>query len=296
MQSVFDGLGAWVWILARIPGTNGDPAKVAALAKSLGFKWLAFKSGERHLSEGCDQQGNSARVKAMVQALHDAGLKCITWHYGRDPRGTWHDEIIQIAQLQAWGVDGHILDMEAPWEFGGADAYAKTYCDALDRELPDFPISHAPVPAKLWHPAFPYDVFTQRLAARKNPGFVMPQAYWTETYKGTWRDMRDKFMPMWKKDVDAGLCRFIGCTYGQQPHNPPMDKIPGPFDPQDLHAFLDLAGEHCSLYTLDAMEASAQNYLELRAAYAQPQALPLVEDLEAPAPIVPAIVKRNPKI
>ncbi len=172
-----------------------------------------------------------------------------------------------MKSLAADGIDGHVLDFEAPYEKpGAADALGRLF-DHLDRDLPGLFLADAPHAFLEWHRAYPHDVARGRLSARVDgPGSArMPQSYWTENFHGLYSDQVTKVDVWWAADFEkhgGPPIRHIGCTYGSEwPSKPP-----GPFKAEDLDAFLDSHGPDCSLYSLDAMGPVCRAVLERRAA------------------------------
>jgi len=160
--SVFDGNGMWIWYVSRSQG--GDPAAIAAQARSHGIGTVYIKSA--------DGTGLWSQFDATtVSALKAAGLHVCAWQfvYGTDPVG----EAQAGAAAKGAGADCFVIDAEGAYE--GKYAQAQQYMTTL-RQLvgASYPVGLTSFPYVDYHPGLPYSVFL-------GPGgatFNLPQVYW----------------------------------------------------------------------------------------------------------------------
>lgn len=199
MASPLAGTGLWIWYLpgalsvqaARLLPVHHLPARVGhrapepAAVQALSFEWLASLQalGLSHVlvkaGDGTTRWGQYSR--ALVDACHAAGLRCLPWvyAYGDNPIG----EAAMAADVMAQGGDGLVVDVE--YEYVGQFAAAELYVDGLRAALPDTYLAYAPDfriafanrwPNGGWQPEnepWPWAAFN-RLDA------VLPQLYWTD--------------------------------------------------------------------------------------------------------------------
>jgi hypothetical protein len=165
LPQVFQGNGMWIWEVGRSEG--GDPAAIAARARSAGMSTVFVKSSDGAASRWA--QFNPT----FVQALKAQGLRVCAWQfvYGNDPAG----EAALGADAVASGADCLVIDAESQYE--GKYAAAQQYIAALRAALgPNYPIGLTSFPYVDYHPRLPYSVFLAPGAAQAN----LPQVYWKD--------------------------------------------------------------------------------------------------------------------
>lgn len=196
-----DGNGMWIWVLAN---SGGSAKAVAQQATRYGIDVVFVKSGDA---------GNywSQFSPALVQVLHNAGIKVCAWQfvYGGDPTA----EAKVGARAAENGADCLMIDAETSYE--GRYAQAQTYMKKLRARVDaNFPLALAAFPYVDYHPTFPYSVFL----APGNAQFNAPQVYWraigvtvASSFDHTYRYNRPYGAPIFP----------IGQTY----QNPPRKEI-----------------------------------------------------------------------
>jgi hypothetical protein len=165
LPAVFQGNGMWIWEAGRSEG--GDPAAIAARARSAGMSTVFVKS-----SDGASSRWAQFNP-AFVQALKAQGLKVCAWQfvYGNDPAG----EAALGADAVASGADCLVIDAETQYE--GKYAAAQQYMGALRAAVgPAYPIGLTSFPYVDYHPRLPYSVFLAPGGAQAN----LPQVYWKD--------------------------------------------------------------------------------------------------------------------
>jgi hypothetical protein len=132
------------------------------------------------LSKLCPKFGNGTSawqgLEGLVGAAHSAGLEVWSWwyYYGNSP----NEGAISGDHALALGLDGVILDIEAPWEESSSNdaarrAKAERLMTQLRERLPTTPIGIA----SWWKPSYhtvPFEVFLQEGYC----DLTMQQAYW----------------------------------------------------------------------------------------------------------------------
>jgi len=154
--------GMWIWYVSKSNG--GDPAAIAAQAKSHGVQTVFVKS-----SDGTTWWSQFSPT--LVTALKAGGLHVCAWQfvYGTSPAG----EAALGARAAQTGADCLVIDAESKYE--GKYGQAQTYINALRAAIgPDYPLALSGFPYVDFHPAFPYSVFLGPGGAQYN----LPQMYW----------------------------------------------------------------------------------------------------------------------
>ncbi|HEX4804380.1 MAG TPA: peptidoglycan-binding domain-containing protein [Conexibacter sp.] len=233
--SAFDGNGMWIWYVSRSQG--GDPAAIAAQAKSHGIGTVYIKSA--------DGTGAWAQFDATtVSALKAAGLHVCAWQfvYGTDPVG----EAQAGAAAKAAGADCFVIDAEGAYE--GKYAQAQRYMTELRQLLgASYPIGLTSFPYVDYHPALPFSVFL-------GPGgatFNLPQVYWKTI--GDTVDASLAHTYEWNRPFATGIFP-LGQTYDGPPAT-------------DVERFRQLSGAYGArgLSWWDWQEASASDWTALSA-------------------------------
>jgi peptidoglycan hydrolase-like protein with peptidoglycan-binding domain len=163
--TAFDGAGMWIWYLSQSDG--GNLAAIVAQAHAAGVSTLYVKS-----SDGSSNYWSQFSA-ALVQQLHENGLRVCAWQYvyGTNPAG----EANLGAQAAAAGADCLVIDAESQYE--GHYAAAQTYIADLRAKVgPSYPLGLASFPYVSYHPSFPYSVFLGPNGAQYNA----PQMYWKD--------------------------------------------------------------------------------------------------------------------
>ena len=165
LPDAFRGNGMWIWELSR--SEAGDPAAIAARARSAGITTVFVKSSDGATSRWA--QFNPA----LVAALHAQGIRACAWQfvYGNDPLA----EASLGADAIADGADCLVIDAETQYE--GKYAAAQQYLFALRATVgPAYPIGLSSFPYTDYHPRLPYSVFLGPGGAQAN----LPQVYWKD--------------------------------------------------------------------------------------------------------------------
>ena len=107
----------------------------------------------------------------LTRSLHDRAIQALGWHYvyGYDPLGEANIAIQRVTEL---GLDGYVIDAEAPYKEPGRDEDARQFMDALRAALPTFPIVLSSYRYPSYHPQFPFQAFLEKC------DYNMPQVYW----------------------------------------------------------------------------------------------------------------------
>ena len=120
------GLGFLIWQLASVPGAD----ELIRLAKKYNIRWYSIKLANGILPY--NQTGNNDKeLKALIQALQDAGIEVGGWHYSYCTQvgleGDRAMERIEKLNLSHW-----LVDIEGEWSQPyGMPAAAKLYMSKL---------------------------------------------------------------------------------------------------------------------------------------------------------------------
>jgi Putative peptidoglycan binding domain len=164
LPQAFRGNGMWIWQLARSDGGNLDA--IAARARAAGISTVFVKAGDE------DDRWPQWST-ALVQALHDRGLRACAWQfvYGAKPDAEAAVAVDAIRQ----GADCFVIDAETRYE--GRYAEAQSYVRQVRAAVgPDYPIGLTSFPYVDYHPRLPYSVFLGPGGAQAN----LPQVYWRD--------------------------------------------------------------------------------------------------------------------
>jgi len=167
------GKGMFTWKIPRCE--NGDPAAIAATAKSANLSHVLVKIGDGIIAYNGDWGSTLDRVPAVVNALHAQGIQAWGWHYvyGDDPSGEARIALQRINQLQ---VDAYVIDAEAQYKQAGKKDAARRFMTELRSALPDFPIALSSYRYPSLHPQLPWKEFLEKC------DYNMPQVYWMQAH------------------------------------------------------------------------------------------------------------------
>jgi hypothetical protein len=164
LPAAFRGNGMWIWQLSRTEGGNVDA--IAARARQAGISTVFVKAGD-------EDDRWPQWSPALVQALHDRGLRACAWQfvYGAKPDAEAAVAIDAIRQ----GADCFVIDAETRYEgrYGAAQSYVRQVRAAVGA---DYPIGLTSFPYVDYHPRLPYSVFLGPGGAQAN----VPQVYWKD--------------------------------------------------------------------------------------------------------------------
>ena len=140
------GHGMWIWYVANAEG--GDPAAIAARARSAGVRYVLVKCGD-------GAQSWSQFTPELVAALKSEGVETHGWAYcyGDDVDG----ELAVAERCLAAGADGYVADVEAEYEgrWREAERFAAGLAD-LRARFPNTLIGYSPLPVIDYHQSLPY--------------------------------------------------------------------------------------------------------------------------------------------
>jgi hypothetical protein len=183
------GKGIFLWM---VPYTlKGDPQAIADWLHVNGFervdikvcegpKAFAFQHTNRLVFPWHDTWGENVDQK-LIDAIRARGIKIYGWGapYGYDPVG---EANIAATQIQRFGLDGYILDVESEYERSPSPvASAYTICRTMRKLVPNldlwfcgYPFWHSPT-GSAWHPKAIHSTFMELCDGG------MPMAYWEGT-------------------------------------------------------------------------------------------------------------------
>jgi hypothetical protein len=165
------GKGFYIWQIPRCE--NGDVDAIANLASVSAFSHVLVKIADG--TSPYNIYNDVDAVPPLVAALKDRSIQVLGWHYcyGYEPLAEAAIAIQRITQL---GLDGYVIDAEAPFKEPGKDESARQFMDSLRATLPDFPIGLSSYRYPTYHPAFPWQAFLEKC------DFNMPQMYWLQAH------------------------------------------------------------------------------------------------------------------
>lgn len=181
MKIIPAGKGWFIWQIKRIYG--GDPARIAAAARSQHIDWVAIKVNDGPADYnlrprtfmGMDIPLMYADdiIQPLVDALHAEGILVFVWGYIYlgDPA---REAAKSIERFKKFGVEGYIVDAESEWKFKIGPA--RVYMDALRAGMPNVSIGMCSYRWPSYHREFPWNT------ALENADYHMPQVYWLDEH------------------------------------------------------------------------------------------------------------------
>jgi hypothetical protein len=201
----FAGVGGWVYQLFH---HFGSVENMIAQALAAGCASVYIKSND----DGNHSGFRADQAKAgVVQACHDAGLKCYFWGYVYDEPASPDAFVYAAGELiEMTGADGYIVDFEQEAE--NAD-HAVRVANLLRERLPDTPLAVAPQAIIHLHEKMRIDVWADL-------GYVlMPQSY-AEALggdrPGSFGDLDAIFAEWWNRAPNAVIMPIMQ-TYDDPP-------------------------------------------------------------------------------
>ncbi len=160
----FRGRAMWIWQLRNTDG--GNVAAIVAQAKRYGITAVYIKSGD-------GTQYWQQFSPALVNSLHQAGLRVCAWQYVYGVHPVAEADV--GARAVRAGANCLVIDAESQYQ--SRYPAAQTYITRLRRLIgPRFPVGLASFPYVGYHLSFPYSVFLGPGGAQYN----LPQMYWAD--------------------------------------------------------------------------------------------------------------------
>lgn len=167
------GKGMMIW---KIPSCEeGNPSKIASVAKAAGFTHVLIKIADGTYSYNINRTTNIDLVPPVVSALKAQGLKVWGWHYiyGDNPTG---EAKTAANRTIALGLDGYVIDAESEFKLAGKETAARTFMTELRKGIPSHPVALCSFRYPSYHMQFPWKAFLEKC------DYNMPQVYWQESH------------------------------------------------------------------------------------------------------------------
>ncbi|HJS29148.1 MAG TPA: nuclear transport factor 2 family protein [Anaerolineales bacterium] len=162
------GKGCFIWKIQNCEG--GDPQAIAAVARQAGFTHVLLKVADGSYSYNFDNEGELDLAEALVGALRATGIEAWGWHYiyGDGPLAESRKAIQRVRGL---GLDGYVIDVEAPYKKPGRWNAARLFMREVRSALDDIPIALSSYRFPSYHPQIPWQEFLEGC------DILMPQVY-----------------------------------------------------------------------------------------------------------------------
>lgn len=172
-EMTLTGKGYYIWIVKQCE--NGDPDRIAALAKESNLSHVLIKIADGVFPYNIDPDTGQDDVKPVVQKLHEQGIAVWGWHYiyGQKPKLEADSVVIRARDL---GIDGFVVNAEKAYENSGNEKAAKVYMEVLRESLGSMPIALSSYRYPGFHPTFPWSAFLETC------DYNMPQVYWVQSH------------------------------------------------------------------------------------------------------------------
>ena len=169
---MIQGKGFFIWQVWRCEGQ--DISAVADLATRARFSHVLVKVADGASPYNITGAGDDL-AQRLVRALHERNILAVGWHYiyGYDPLA---EANIAIQRAQTLGLDGYVLDVEAPYKQTGREQDARVFMSRLRELLPDLPVGLSSYRYPTYHPQIPWEAFLEKC------DYNMPQVYWLQAH------------------------------------------------------------------------------------------------------------------
>lgn len=165
MKIIPSGKGYFIWNISQTEG--GDIAAIVSSCQQAGVSWVAIKT-----SDGIADFGDTAKIQALVIALHAADILVFAWQYTYVFFDPAREARKAAERTKMFGMDGFITDPEWEARDKATRTQAITYCTALRAELGDLSIGMCSYRYPSMHMGIDWDVFL------KVSDYHCPQVYW----------------------------------------------------------------------------------------------------------------------
>ena len=164
------GKGFFIWVVSRCEG--GNAGAIADLAQQAGFSHVLIKIADGASPYNVDEDSGQDYALPVVQALRQRGIASWGWHYvyGYEPEA---EADIAIQRTRQLGMDGYVIDAEAPYKQPNSEQAAVRFMDRLRSGLPNLPVALSSYRYPSMH-AIPWQAFLARC------DYNMPQVYWEQ--------------------------------------------------------------------------------------------------------------------
>ncbi len=189
----FESKAIFIWQVPSI--AHGDPKAIADLLQGAGFQSVYIKAADGPMAFPYNL------TSTLVNELHARGIAVVGWGfcYGNNPQG---EAQIAIKQVQTFGLDGYIFDVESNYETPDAAIHAKTMLTAFKAacSVPTAFCSWAywfsPTGSE-WHPISMATAFMQFC------DYAMPMIYWQGSTGAV--EQLSKSLTQWKSFTDKPI-------------------------------------------------------------------------------------------
>ena len=172
-QMTLTGKGYFIWIVKQCE--NGNPDRIAALAKEANLSHVIIKIADGVFPYNADPDTGQDDVKPVIEKLHEQGIAVWGWHYvyGHKPKLEADSVVLRALEL---GIDGFVVNAEKAYEDSGNEKAAKVYMKVLRENLGTMPIALSSYRYPGFHPNFPWSAFLEYC------DYTMPQVYWVQSH------------------------------------------------------------------------------------------------------------------
>jgi hypothetical protein len=171
---MIQGKGFWIWQIINCE--NGNPTRIAAVAKAANLSWVTIKIADGVLTTNHDKVTGKDLIPPVIEAFRGIGVQILGWQYvyGHQPvqeAGT------AIAQIKKFNLDGYIIDAESEYEvLPGRESSARTHVNLIRNAFPSLPVGLCSFRFPSLHPGLPWLEFLTRC------DYNMPQVYWEQSH------------------------------------------------------------------------------------------------------------------
>lgn len=167
------GKGYYIWQVRHCE--NGDPSRIAALAREANLTYVLIKIADGAFPYNVDLDNGYDYARPAIKRLQAQGIQVWGWQY---IYGNYPDQEAEIGVTRALelGVDGFVVDAELEYQSPSKAPAASRYMNILRSNLGSMPIALSSYRYPSYHADFPWLNFLERC------DFNMPQVYWEQSH------------------------------------------------------------------------------------------------------------------
>ncbi len=167
------GKGFYIWIVKQCE--NGDPDRIAALARSANLSHILVKVADGAFPYNVDLETRYDYARPVIETLRARNIEVWGWQY---VYGDYPEQEAEIAVKRAieLGLDGYVVNAEGEYQTPRKETAAIRYMNILRNNLGGMPLALSSYRYPSYHADFPWRAFLDRC------DYNMPQVYWLKSH------------------------------------------------------------------------------------------------------------------
>lgn len=167
------GKGFYIWQVRYCE--NGDPDRIAALAKEANLSHVLIKIADAAFPYNVDLENGFDYARPVIKKLQAKNIAVWGWQY---VYGDYPEQEAEIAVSRALdlGVNGFVVNAEGQYSSQAKAPAASRYMQILRNNLGSLPIALSSYRYPSYHQNLPWKNFLERC------DYNMPQVYWIQSH------------------------------------------------------------------------------------------------------------------